>query len=329
MTADEPLPILEELASETPLLAHALSRLARGDPTDFAADLRIVENHREVDGTSTRTHCYSLESDGLGAPRVVQLVTAVCARVVDYAIPRTRIIAALTRHSRTGATDLLVRLTSEARSLFTRLASTGEAGELLLFCIAESLLGLPQILAKMSLKTSSGLHYNGCDAVHASADPRTGGLKLWWGEAKLHGTATEATTKCLQDLAPYLIEPNGPTARRERDVALLRHNVDLADPAVERAIRTFLDASHIAHNRLTFGGLGLIGFDHDCYPKDAKAVADEVATKVAAAVTGWRSHARTRLAAERLDDVDLHLLFLPFPSVEGFRAEFRRQMGLN
>ena len=294
----------------------------------MAANLQMVETHFELKGTSTRTHCYSLHSDGIGNPRVAQLITAICERITDYAIPRGRIQEALQRYERTGSTSAVVRLTNEARSLFTRLSSTGEGGELLLFCMAESLLGFPQFLTKMSLKTSAGVHYHGCDAIHASADERSGLLKLWWGEAKLHASAVAATTKCLKDLAPYLIEPNTPDARRERDLTLLRHNVDLADPDLEQAIRTFFDTGHINNNRLGFGGLGLIGFDHDCYPKDAKAVSGEVAAKVTKAVAGWRAHAQTRLLAENLATVDLHLFFVPFPSVDDFRLQFRRALGL-
>lgn len=294
----------------------------------MAANLQMVENHFELKGTSTRTHCYSLYSDGLGNPRVAQLITAICERITDYAIPRRRIQEALQQYERSGSTSAVVRLTHEARSLFTRLSSTGEGGELLLFCMAESLLGFPQLLTKMSLKTSAGVHYHGCDAIHASADAHSGMLKLWWGEAKLHASAAAATTKCLKDLAPYLIEPNTPDARRERDLTLLRHNVDLADPGLEQAIRTFFDTGHLNNNCLGFGGLGLIGFDHDCYPKDAKAVSEEVASKVTKAVVGWRTHVQTRLLAEKLATVDLHLFFVPFPSVDHFRLQFRRALGL-
>lgn len=326
MTASEE--VIADLLSETPLLARTLAKLARGVPSDMAADLQTIEIEFELQETCARTHCYSFNVDGMGNPRVSQLITAVCERVTDYAIPRGRILEAMEHHRRSGSTAALVRLANEARALFTRLTSTGEGGELLLFCMAESLLGYPQLLTKMSLKTASGVHYHGCDAVHASADERTGALKLWWGEAKLHASAAAATTKCLKDLAPYLIEPNTPLARRDRDLTLLRHNMDFADPELEHAIRTFLDSRHANSNRLAFGGLCLIGFNHDCYAKDAKSVSADVAAKVAKAVGAWKRHARTRLLAERLDSIDLHLFFVPFPSVDDFRLQFRRELGL-
>ncbi len=320
--------VITELLSETPLLARALAKLARGAPGDMAADLRTIEIEFELEETCARTHCYSFNIDGMGNPRVTQLITAVGERVTDYAIPRGRILEALDHHRLHGSTGPLVRLANEARALFTRLSSTGEGGELLLFCMAESLLGYPQLLTKMSLKTAPGVHYHGCDAVHASADERTGMLKLWWGEAKLHGSAAAATTKCLKDLAPFLIEPNSPLARRERDLTLLRHNMDFANPALEGAIRTFLDTRHINNNRLAFGGLCLIGFDHDCYAPDPKSVTADVASRIAKAVGKWKRHARTRLLAEKLETIDLHLFFVPFPSVDDFRLRFRRELGL-
>ncbi|WP_223252149.1 Hachiman antiphage defense system protein HamA [Paracoccus mutanolyticus] len=47
--------------------------------------------------------------------------------------------------------------------MFTDLKSSGEGGELLLYLLTERFLGLPQILCKMSLKTSA--HYHGADGV--------------------------------------------------------------------------------------------------------------------------------------------------------------------
>lgn len=312
---------------ESPMLASALENLARNHPLDFAADLHLVEQHVEIHGTAARAHCYSLQCDPTGTPRVGPLVTAICRRIIEYAIPRSRIAQASEHLQRTGRADQVLRLAEEAKELFVRLSATGEGGELLLFCIAESLLGFPQILTKMPHKTSSAVHVHGSDGIHASVDADTGKLRLWWGEAKLHGTATQATTRCLADLAPYLLEPTARDARRNRDIALLRDNIDLADPRLENALKLFLDTDHPFHNRVSFGGLGLVGFDHDGYPTNTAAITEEIAASVARKIGDWRSHARTRVIAEKLHDVAIHLVFLPFPSVDDFRRRFLREIG--
>ena len=83
-----------------------------------------------------------------------------------------------------------------ALSLFPDIESSGEGGELLLFVLAETLLRLPQILCKMSLKTNLRMHVHGADGVHAGVDPGMGRVALWWGESKIYDAAS-AIRECV------------------------------------------------------------------------------------------------------------------------------------
>ena len=106
--------------------------------------------------------------------------------MVDFAIPRSKIQEASDELKLTGSSRRWARLTREASSLFTDLAKTGEGGELILFVLAEHVFKLPQIICKMSLKTSGHVHYHGADGVHASVDSQDGSLCLHWGESKMY-----------------------------------------------------------------------------------------------------------------------------------------------
>lgn len=313
---------------EGDLLQRVFMKLARGDGSEMLTNFREVEVKAEVGDTHALTHCYVIDCDAMGQLRTPSLIEHIAERVIDYAIPRSRIKDAEQRMLQSGETAPWSRLQKEARGLFTRLSQSGEGGELLLYCLAESVLGLPQILTKMSLKTSTELHYNGADGVHASVDAATQILTLWWGESKLHSTVTQATTKCLDSLAPYLVEPTSERSTRSRDIQLLRHGIDLNDPAIEQAIKNYLDPSHLHSKKLKYGGVGLIGFNHDCYPVDGlAAVSDEIVASVQKKTAAWRAHARKRVKIEKLDIVDIHLFLIPFPCVDSFRKQFAAEIG--
>jgi hypothetical protein len=296
----------------------------------MAVDLTIVETDIPISETLARTHCYSLSLDGMGHPRMDLLIRGICGRVIDYAIPRSLVQEAHRHYVATKQTTKFVNIANEARHLFTHLLNSGEGGELLLFCLAESVLGFPQVLCKMYLKTSTEVHFHGADGVHTSVDGATGKLSVWWGESKLHKNATDAIRECLRSLAPLLLDPQSSDAKRERDLQLLRHNVDLDNPNLEAAIRRYLDTGDLLFNKMKYGGLALVGFDHGCYPKHPEpGLIEEITGAIKKEVGGWRGHCASRIVEEKLSHVDLHLFLIPFPSVEEFRAKLRKELGIS
>lgn len=306
-------------------LARALERLARGDRTDLVALLHEVEVAVVLGGTKLTCHCYALKVDGNGRARVSELADAICESMTDYAIPRSRIEEARQRDAATGVTRNTTRLQNEARGLFTGIANSGEGGELLLFVLAEFLLKLPQVLCKMSLKTSARMHVHGVDGVHAGVDPDTGRLALYWGESKIYGDASAAIRDCFASLAPRLVH-EGPRSEARRDLQLLQRGIDVNDPQLERALKQFLDPRHAAHNELEFRGLCLVGFDSDAYPSIG-AQQDAVVTAVLAQLPEWKQAFTRRVHAEGLDDFALHVFCVPFPDAEAFRREMQAFIG--
>lgn len=306
------------------LLADSLMRLARGTPTAFAGLLHDVESNAIVNETKVTAHCHCLKLDGNGRPRIADLVRVVAEHVLDYAIPRAEIREANEEFSRTGSTQKIIRLANEAKSLFTDLKNSGEGGELLLFALAEKILGLPQLICKMSLKTNARMHIHGADGLHAGVDSNTGNLILYWGESKIYGDVTSAVRECLASLAPMLKE----NAAGQRDLQLLQRHADLDDPVLEAAFKKFLDPDSAEFNSLEFRGLCLIGFDCDTYPLEASGIQiDDIAKNIAQTLPTWKSHVKKRISEEHLDAFSIHFLMIPFPSAELFRKSLRSQLG--
>ncbi len=299
-----------------------------GDPEALDVHLQLIERDVQIAGHSVRVHCHCLTLDGNGRVQPKQLAEFLRRIAADYAIPKSKMAAAKARDAKFNTTETVSGLIDQARNSFTDLAKTGEGGEMLLFLLAERFLKLPLILCKMDLKTDSRMHYHGADGVYAGvADD--GILKLYWGESKVYQSVTTGIRDCLSSLAPFLIEPEGEGAERERDLVLLSDRADLSDPALTDALRKYFDRSSPMSRRVKYCGIALVGFDAAFYPvNDASAVADQIANEARAGLEEWCVKIGDRLVAENLQKLEIEFLCLPLPSAEGFRTAFLNAMGL-
>jgi hypothetical protein len=317
------------LQKDCPLLGDALLRMLRHDKTTLDAYFAEVAASTRVASTNTSVCCHFIQRDGNNNVRVKDLAVRLKAAIMDYAIPRTRVNDAMTHLQKTNSTVKFSQLETEAKGLFTHLKNTGEGGEMLLYMLAETVLGIPQLLCKMPLKTSSHVHYHGVDGIHATVDSKSGRLALYWGESKLHQTVGSAVSDCFESLAPFLRSAGGSTARDKRDIELLRDHVDLTDGALESAFKRYLDPDDPLHLSLEYRGVGLVGFDYKNYPdpfdpKDRKKVTGDTA----AALAEWTNKVSAAVSKEKVESVVIELFCIPFPSVEDFRQAFLREMGL-
>lgn len=318
---------LEELHGVTPLLCEALQSKIRGNP-DYHSYFRHEEHSVPVATTKAKLRCHILVSDGNGRPRVAGLAQKLRKQMLDYAIPRSQVAAAIKEYETTKSTEAIVALEKMARDLFTEISNSGEGGEILLYYLAERVLKIPQVLCKMPLKTSSQMHYHGVDGVHASVCETSGHLALYWGESKLYQKMPAAIAACFESVAPFLLKTEGEGAAAQRDLQLLRDNLDLDDAKLEAALKNFLNPDHQLFLKTEFRAVCLIGFDHADYNKilhaqqpaftqDALDVFAECATKIQDAIS-----------KHKINTFVIETFCIPFPSVEEFRTEFAKTMGI-
>lgn len=317
-------PSTEEILNQTPL-GRALQTLVRGTPDDVSSLLASVKSEDySVSDTRATCRCHYLCLDGNGRPRINGLIERMCHHVLDYAIPRSEIEAARTRPS----TRHLVKLHEQAKRLFVQIQTTGEGGELLLWMLSEMILGLPQIICKMSLKTSGGVHYHGIDGIHAGVDDATERLCLYWGESKFHASFSSAVRSCFNDIAPFLLEPITSSSRQNRDLVLLRDNIDLNDARLEQAFMRFIDPDDPEFNRLECRGLALVAFDCNHYPSAPNAtLQQQLDDAMVEAVADWRSSIAARITDSSLGSFVIHCFCVPVPSVVHFRELFLQGLG--
>jgi hypothetical protein len=263
--------------------------------------------------------------DPNGRPRVDALIEQLLNQVVDYCIPRSRVAEALALSRGTGSPAALVALDREARGLFAKMKTSGEGGELLLYLLLENALGLPQLMCKMPLKTSTAMHVHGVDGVHGKL-LENGNLALYWGESKLHADVNAAIDECFKSIGPYLLDSGGGDAKR--DLLLIRSNLDAGDEDVTAALVRYFDNTKPEAGRVEYRGACLVGFDYEAYPnplaEDGITVREEVAERMAR----WQTRIGKRVGEGRLASFQLEIFCVPMPSVQDFRSRLLSGLGV-
>lgn len=306
-------------------LVAAVDRLARGDAGNFDGLLVTVGEPIVLGGTRATCRCHFVARDGNGRPRVRALAARLAEGVLDYCIPRSRIIEAADHWQATGSSHRLVRLAEEARALFTTQEKSGEGGELLLYTLLETVLRIPQILCKMPLKTSANMHFHGTDGIHARVLDN-GNLALYWGESKLHAAVNSAIDDCFNSVAPFLLDTDGDAA--ERDLLLVRDNLDAGAAEVTAALVKYFSEDAPERSQLEVRAACLVGFNLDDYPNPHAESGTEIREEVAAAISRWQTRIGDRINQHVLHEFELEVFFVPVPSVDDFRGSIRAELGL-
>lgn len=311
-------------ASGDESFSELMADLIRGDPNEFKHLLTEYELPFALAGTQAVVRTHFLAVDVAGRPAVDLLASSMARAAMDFCIPRSRVEEAAEYFQRTRSTTHFSRLEQQARELFVDADKSGEGGELLLFLLMERLLELPQLLAKMSLKTSGNVHVHGSDGVHAKLG-EDGILDVFWGESKLYKSSSDAFTDCFESIAPFLAA-DGDEAR-QRDLLLVRDNLNVQHIDLATHLLEYFDETNPRRLQVRWNGACLVGFDHSSYP-NLNALGDEQAAVVAAAVGRWRDAVGHRLDKHSLKEVRIDVFCIPFPDVDALRKAVRAKLGV-
>ena len=328
MTRTTSLPTIEELRAQSPLLVSAFDNLVRGDIGDLKGCL--VEHKRDITvrNTNAIAHIYHLALDGNGRVLTKILAERIASSIVEYAIPRSLAIEAHERVISQKSTSDIFRLIERARTLFVDLDKTGEGGEMFLWALTEQLLGIPQVLSKMSLKTSGAVHFHGSDGVHANVNDATRKLELYFCESKMYSDLVSGLDKCFQSAAPFLL--NMPTLGTEanHEMFLATEFNKIGDPQLAEALIDHLTPGSIAAQSTEFCLSTFVGFDSEVYPPNVDVVLDEISDAVRAKVNDWVSSCGQSISKHKIHDFKIIVFLIPFDSVQVFRDQFMISIGV-
>lgn len=312
--------------SETNRIDKALDSLLIKTKGEIYTRIEQVSFDVLIDNTLAKCYCYCLKSDGNGNLRMEDLVDYLDMRIVDYAIPKKEIDEARKYLQDTESTAKLIALRKKVRELFTDLEKTGEGGEMLLYILAQEVLKLPQLISKMSLKTSGKLHYQGADGIHFKYDSTTNSLNLYWGESKMHKTIGTGISECFQSLNGYLLDKYSYTSTQERDLDLITGNINnnVNDSVLEDLLVRYFDKDDEFSNKLVYKGVCFIGYDYDKYPSSVvPKTMDELKKEIETELIKHYKTIQTNIKKYvNLDTKEIHVFLMPFPSIEKFREYY-------
>lgn len=281
----------------------------------------------DIPDTNSKGYCYCLKVDANGTLRLKDLIDYLDTRIVDYAIPKKEIDEAKNDFNNTGSTRKIIQLKKKAENLFTDLNKTGEGGEILLYILTQDILKLPQLISKMSLKTSPKMHYHGADGIHFQYDSITGNLELYWAEAKMYQDLNAAMVSCFDSLKGFLLDPKGCKSTQERDIDLITSNIhqNINNEAIEDILVEYFDKDKEQSNHLVYKGVCFIGFDYDKYQSNTditKTTAD-IKNAILVEYDKWHNSVGDKIKEHmNLDKKEIHVFLMPFPSVDEFRQYY-------
>ncbi len=307
-------------------LVQAVADMARGNPDVLSGLLVSVGDPAAPTGTKASCRTHFVKKDGNGRPRVDALVDVLAQKAVDYCIPRSRIKEALTAMQATGSTSDFVRLSEEARGLFTSLATSGEGGELMLYTLLEEVLRIPQIICKMPLKTSSQMHVHGSDGIHGKI-LANGNLALYWGESKLHATANSAIDDCFKSVGPFLV--GGIDGAAKRDLLLVRDNLDTGTEELTAALIRYFSQGTEESAKIEVRAGCLIGFNLDDYPDPMDDSGRAIRADVQKSIDAWIERIGTKVGEHNLASFEIEVFCVPVPSVQEFRTALNNRLALS
>lgn len=269
-----------------------------------------------------------------GEATVEELAKTIALYLTHFSLPRKRIQDVYSAQAAMN-TDFerhqaISRLEQEARSLFIRAREsskrTGEAGELLLYLLTEWLLDAPQIIAKMSLKTSAQMPVYGSDGIHVRYDAETERLIFYSGEAKLRSDLGQAIKSAADSIKRG-------REKMQHELELVQRHIDFAglEEQAQTSFLRYLDPFDEAYNDRIEVITCLVGFDFTAYAElTANEAVDAEANFTATALEKLREVGPT--VAKALIDAGLpnqkvELFLFPVPSVTTLRDRFQDQIG--
>lgn len=296
--------------------------------SDGEINSRLNEICFDIDiiNTKAKGHCYFVKLDGQGNPRTNDLIQFVTNKIVDYSIPKKEIDEARDYFIKNNSTTKIIELQRKAVELFTDLERTGEGGEILLYALTQEYLKLPQLLSKMSLKTSGKLHYQGADGIHVGYDSLEDSLSLYWGESKMYKDLNVGIKKCIDSIKGFLLDTYSYSSTQERDLQLITSNIktSINNERLENLLVRYFDKDDDLSNKLKYKGICFVGFDSGNYPvKPMQKTIDELNKIFQNEFNDWFQNISTKIGLyKNLELFEIHFFLIPFPSVEKFREHF-------
>lgn len=282
----------------------------------------FIEHNETINGVQANLRFQFLKFDGNGQPMMSALAETLYNHIIDYCISAKNRPEKLTPQESS-------KFTKQARKLFrhpkrdkSNPDTTGEAGEMLLYFLLESVLKAPQVVAKMDLKTNHNMESNGSDGVHMNWNEDEGLVDVFFGEAKLHQSYGGAIKDALKSINEF----------HDKDIIehefwMVTKHFKYADSFTQKAVVNLFESGKPSSG-VRINHACLIGYDSKNYKKlpssgDVTEYFKEEYLKHTKKIASSMQKNFDKFDKKHLN---FEVFFIPFPTVQEFRDAFNKAL---
>ncbi|MFT3991744.1 MAG: DUF1837 domain-containing protein [Luteolibacter sp.] len=284
----------------------------------YKACLDKITSSLLIDGHQVTLDFQHVRFDANGEPKFDDLAKCLADHVIEYCFSMRR------RGTPTSPNEFS-RLNREARGLLRKFGTSGEAGEMLLYFLLETVYSAPQIVAKMDLKTNPRMELHGSDGIHMKWNRQDELLDIFFGESKLETKVSSAISNAFSSLKEF--HDNG---LRDHEFGLVTSHFKLLDDVTRDIVFRFLDR-RVPGGDCRINHACLIGYDWSKYKQLFDHRRNDFIINFKNTYIR-HSPSLAKLLKKKLDQygrpqLRLLIFFLPFQSVQEFRNAFNKAVG--
>lgn len=281
------------------------------------AHLAHLDTSVPVAGSNATVRLHYVHFNSNHEPRFDDLAKLLARHIVRY------VLSVSTRETLTKPLDEPMEgdLFFKARDFFRKIATSGEVGELLLFCLLESVLQAPQMVCKMELKTNANDEVKGSDGIHMNWNAIDNCLNVFIGEAKLYGDVGDALDSAFESVKDFIAKK-----RQAEELGLVTSHFKYTEPGFKDEVHAYLSGDN-PDKQFKVTHACLIGWDWKKYVEmstNPEKFRQEFSTHYTSYKTNLVSLLDFRLKKFGHLHLGYEFFFIPFKSVQDFRDQFYR-----
>jgi hypothetical protein len=290
-----------------------------------------VEHSNVINGVDVDLHFKYLKFDPNGNPKIDKLIEILFMYFTHYCFSsQKRNISDLDDIEK----ELMIsKLKDEARELFRKWKEeditddnqpkSGEIGEIILWLFMEVILKAPQVVAKMDLKTNTGLEVFGSDGIHVKINEDM--LNIYFGEAKLYNDIYKALDSVFESLENF----HEDAQQKQREYNLVTTHYKYLNSNQKDDIYKYI-TNQISQDEVKINHACLVGYDWNEYLKlgteERKSFIENFTS-----IYEKETERLTKLIQTRFDnfsrkEFSFDVFFIPFNSVQEIRDAFNAKL---
>jgi hypothetical protein len=265
-------------------------------------------------------------------PTTDEFVDFIYGRIIDFCLPGYEIRKMHLRAKEIG-NSAYVEAMEKARRVFIKALklqnTTGELGELILYVLLETVIKAPQLVAKMTLKTSRDMPVHGSDGIHVRFDDASDNLHLIWGESKLYQRLSSALNSAISSISDF---EKGNSDKKSRDIDIIRQHSSLTDDSIREPLMKYFDPYESVSNDVINFHACFFGFDSELYNSEEGDSDDRLEKRLKSRyekdINKTCEYFKQKIGYNDLHHLKFILFLLPFKDVSELRRKFLDRLGV-